>query len=434
VGNFSGMIGSKVVLDAALEHGTPFYLYDEQAIAGNCRRLLAMPNAYGLTVRYAMKANSNRSILKIISRQGLKIDASSMNEARRAAAAGIPYKDIILTTQEVPCDGEMLSLQEMIKSGLKYNVCSLRQLFNIGDFAAANKVALAIRIHPGVGSGESASRNTGDNYSCFGIHLYDLDKALGFAKEKGIVFDHVHIHIGSGGDPIAWRDNIDLELNIIERHFPDALTASFGGGLKVARMPDEEAADIEGLGRYAKERLEGFFQKTNRRLEMEVEPGNYVVALAGFIVTRVIDKKKTGGDGLNFLVLDGGMELNTRPLLYAARHPFYVVSKSGDLLYSDFDDAGGHSAGSYTAVPVGKCCETGDSQSLDSAGLNLPRKMAEPEVGDFFVIGGAGAYCSSMSPMNYNSHVQAAEVLYSPGGLQVIRRRQSLEQLMANEA
>jgi diaminopimelate decarboxylase len=406
-----------------------------------------MPNAYGLEVRYAMKANSNRSILKIINTQGLKIDASSMNEVRRARLAGIAYRDIILTSQEAPIGEEMRALKEMIKEGLKYNVCSLRQLHNIGDFAAGNKTSLAIRCHPGTGSGESATRNTGDNYSCFGIHLSDLDKALEYAKSKGLVFDFVHVHIGSGADPVAWRNNIDLELKILEQYFPDAETISFGGGLRVARMPDETAANIEELGAYAKERIEEFYQKTKRKLKMEVEPGNYVVALAGYILTTVIDKKITGSEGLNFIVLDGGMETNARPLLYAARHPFYVLSQSGSLLSSEFDesigsngkaangkDTDGKAADGYEAVPVGRCCESGDSQSLDPSGLNLPRKMAEPEIGDFFVIGGAGAYCSAMSPMNYNSHVQSPELLYArDGSLKVIRSRQTLEQLVENE-
>ena len=435
--NSFSSIDSRIISTVAARHGTPVYLYDEQLIIDKCKSLLSMPNAYGLDVRYAMKANSNKSILKTVSAQGLKIDASSMNEVRRAQLAGISYGDIILTTQELPLDQEMESLKEMMKAGLKYNVCSLQQLRNIGDFAAENKIKLAIRCHPGTGSGESATRNTGDNYSCFGVHRSDLENALRYAKDKGLVFDLVHVHIGSGGDPAVWRDNIDLELKIIEQHFPDAQTVNFGGGLKVARMPDEKEANIEELGKYAKEKIEEFYQKTNRKLKMEIEPGTYVMALAGYIVTTVIDKKKTGKDGFNFLVLDGGMELNARPLLYAARHPFYVVSQTGSLLSSEFDEAalmGASSDSAYQAVPVGRCCESGDSQSLDHSGLNVPRRMAEPEIGDFVVIGGAGAYCSSMSPMNYNSHVQAPELLYTrDGSVKVIREKQTLEQIIANE-
>jgi diaminopimelate decarboxylase len=430
--NAFNSIDSETISTSAKQNGTPLYLYDEQVIVDKCRSLLAMPNAYGLTVRYAMKANSNRSLLKIINAQGLKIDASSMNEVRRAYIAGIPYEDIMLTTQEAPVGEEMDALKEMMRGGLKYNVCSLQQLRNIGDFAAENKIRLAMRVHPGVGSGESATRNTGDKYSCFGVHLSDLNQALEYAKGKRLIFDCVHAHIGSGGDPAIWQSNIDTELTIIERHFPDAQIVSFGGGLKEARMPDEKSADIEGLGGYAKEKIEQFYQKTNRKLKMEIEPGTYVIALAGFVVTRVIDKKNTGGDGFNFLILDGGMEVNTRPLLYAARHPFYVVSQAGALHSSEFDEKPGSA---YQAVLVGRCCESGDSQCLDGSGLVVPRKMSEPEINDFIAIGGAGAYCSAMALSNYNSHVQAPELLYACDHiLKVIRSKQTLQQILANEA
>ena len=424
-------IDSTVIQKAAEQFSTPFYLYDEKAIVDKCKSLLEMPNAYGLTVRYAMKANSTKALLKIINNQGLKIDASSLNEARRAHIAGISYKDIILTTQEVPLNQEMQALKDMISQGMKYNVCSLRQLYNIGDYAATNKIALAVRVHPGVGSGESATRNTGDKYSCFGIHLSDIVPVIEYAKIKGIIFDHVHVHIGSGAAPDIWQNNIDLEISIIEEYFPDAQTVSFGGGLKEARMPNENPADIYKLGVYAKEKIEQFYQRTSRKLGMEIEPGNYVVANAGYVITSIIDKKKTGDDGLNFLILDGGMELNTRPLLYASQHPFYVISKNGDLLSSEFDKK---SNDRFQAVLVGRCCESGDSQCLNAGGLNTPRKMAEPQIADFIAIGGAGAYCSTMSPMNYNSHVQAPEILYTcKRELKAIRSKQTLEQLISNE-
>ena len=424
-------VDSAVISEAAGNFGTPLYLYDEQVILDKCQSLLSMPNAYGLDVRYAMKANSNKSLLEIISARGLKTDASSMNEARRAHIAGINYSDIMLTTQETPLGTEMKALNEMMLSGLKYNVCSLRQLHNIGDFASSNGLKLAIRFSPGTGSGETATRNTGDNYSCFGIHLTDLEKALEYADSRGLIFDLVHVHIGSGGDPAVWRSNIDSQLQVIDKYFPDADTVSFGGGLKEARMPDEKPANIRELGLYAKMRLEEFYLKTNRKLKMETEPGTFVTAAAGFAITTVIDKKQTGPDGFNFLVLDGGMEINTRPLLYASKHPFYVVSKAGSLLSSEFKKMPDNS---YQAVLAGRCCESGDSQCLDSSGLSEPRRMAEPETGDFVVIGGTGAYCSAMSPFNYNSHVQAPEVLYTrEGKLRLIRSLQTLEQILANE-
>ncbi|MCL2253748.1 MAG: hypothetical protein FWC09_04820, partial [Lachnospiraceae bacterium] len=283
---------------------------------------------------------------------------------------------------------------------------------------------------PGVGSGESATRNTGDMYSCFGIHLSDISKANDYARSNGIIFDHVHVHIGSGADSSVWKSNIDLEIAILENYFPDAETISFGGGLKEARMPDEYAADIVSLGTYIKEKIEEFYGRTTRKLKAEIEPGTYVMANAGFVLTSVIDKKKTGDEGFNFLVLNGGMELNARPLFYASRHPFYVVSKKGDLLSSEFNVINDD----YQAVLVGRCCESGDSQCLDAEGLSTPRKIAEPEIGDLIAIGGAGAYCSSMTPFNYNSHVQAAEVLYTVNSeVKAIRLQQTLEQVVGNE-
>jgi len=426
--DFSGF-NSMTAAQAADRFGTPVYVYDESLIRKRCAECLGMPNAYGLTVRYAMKANPNRALLKTIHGAGLCIDASSLNEVARAHLAGIPYEDIMLTTQEVYEGGEMAQLEGLLLQGLKYNVCSLRQLKLIGDFSRKKFFNPGIRIHPGVGSGESSTRNTGDDYSCFGIHLSDLDEALRYAWEKWIKFKHIHVHIGSGADSDMWRQNIDLELGIIEERFPDAESVCFGGGLKEARMPGELQADIDFLGSYAKEKI-AYFHKTNKRkLKMEIEPGTYIVANSGFAVTRVLDKKSTAR--AEFIVTDGGMEINSRPLLYGSKHPFYIISSDGaKVKSSEFRGV----PGDYRAVFAGKCCESGDCQTLDMDGHSIPREMAEPEIGDLAVIGGVGAYCSAMSPFNYNSHTQVPEVLLTPEGeLRLIRRRQTLEQVLENE-
>jgi diaminopimelate decarboxylase len=227
-----------------------------------------------------------------------------------------------------------------------------------------------------------------------------------------------------------WRQNIDLELSIVENHFPDASIVSFGGGLKEARMPDETSADLEVLASYAKERVEAFFDNTGRKLSMEIEPGTYIMANSGYAITRVIDKKDTKRS--HFIITDGGMEINSRPLLYGSRHPIYNISTDGKaVLSSEFDKKTHHE---YQAVVAGKCCESGDCQTLAPEGHSVPRVMAEPEIGDLCVIGGVGAYCSSMAPFNYNSHTQIPEVLYRQDGqLRLIRKRQTLEQMLLNE-
>ena len=427
--NAFSMFDAEAAVRAADSFGTPVYVYDERLILEKCRDCLEMPNAYGLTARYAMKANSNRALLKLITGAGMHLDASSLNEVLRAHMAGVPYSHIMLTTQEVFGGAQMSKLEELLLQGLKYNACSLRQLSLISDFSATNGIIPGIRIHPGIGSGETATRNTGDDYACFGIHLSDVESALEIAKKNNIKFRHIHVHIGSGADSDMWRQNIDLELSIIEKYFPDARSVCFGGGLKESRMPDEQPADIGVLGSYAKAQIEGFYNKTGRKLEMEIEPGTYIVANSGFAVTRVIDKKSTSRS--DFVIVDGGMEINSRPILYGSRHPVYVLAGDGSrVLSSEFDAI----AGGYEAVVAGKCCESGDCQTLHPDGHSTPRAMAEPEIGDIVVIGGVGAYCSSMAPFNYNSHAQVPEVLFTAGGdLKMIRKRQTLEQILENE-
>ncbi|MBW2996569.1 diaminopimelate decarboxylase [Candidatus Woesearchaeota archaeon] len=431
---FKGSNVTPKVIARAGRISTPQYLYDEKIIVDKCKEVLAMPNAFGLNVRYAMKANSNMALLQLITDDYLCLDCSSMGEVKRAHDADIPYDIMMLTTQEVPIGEDREKLEEMMLDGLKYNVCSLRQLGKVADFAAEHDIPLSIRVHPGVGSGESSTRNTGDKYSCFGIHLTDLERALEIANDKGVIFDQVHDHIGSGGDPEKWRGNIDILLQgFVGSYFPDAETVSFGGGLREARMPDETPADIQELGRYAALKIEDFYECTGRKLRMEIEPGTYVVANSGFLITKVIDKKQTGPDGFEFLIVDGGMEVNTRPLLYGSKHPFYVVSKDGELLSSEFE-LDKLDPNTSKKVIVGKCCESGDSQSLDEEGHILERLMADPKVGDYVVIGGAGAYCSSMSPFNYNSHLQCREALLrEDGAINVIRMPQQRKQITQNE-
>ncbi|GBE20006.1 MAG TPA: diaminopimelate decarboxylase [Candidatus Pacearchaeota archaeon] len=422
-----------IFTEAATKFNTPLYLYDENIISEKCKEVLSMPNAYGLKVRYAMKANSNKTLLRLITNKGLSIDASSLDECRRAYDAGIPYDKIMLTTQEVPLGDDREYLEKIILKGLKYNICSLRQLSLIADFASKNNIPLSMRIHPGVGSGESSTRNTGDKYSCFGIHLADIKKALEFSDSKNLFFDQVHVHIGSGGDTQKWRENIDRELEFVEEYFSNIKIVNFGGGLKEARMPGEICAEINELGLYAKNKIEEFYRETGRKLIMEIEPGTYIVANAGYLITKVIDKKQTGEDGFKFIITDGGMEVNSRPFIYGSQHPFYIISKDGEILSSENNLINLDSERDKHVI-VGKCCESGDSQSLDNNGNIVPRIMADPKIGDYIVIGGCGAYCSSMTPFNYNSHRQVPEILLRENDeLCLIRKRQSLNQITQNE-
>ena len=428
-----GNVATNHIVAAAQQFGTPVYLYDEALIIERCQALMQMPNAFGLEVRYAMKANPSLALLQTIARQGLGADASSLNEAKRAQRAGISYDRIMLTTQDVPVGNERAELEEMLKAGITYNICSQHQLELLLPFLRQHTAKIAIRVNPGVGAGESVTRNTGDKYSSFGVHLWQLDGIKNLLSRSGMRLEHVHAHIGSGGDPQIWRENIDRMLELLEQHFPDANVVNLGGGFRESRMPDEGAANIQELGEYAKTRLIEFRERTGRALKVAVEPGTFIVANAGYLVASVLDIKSSGPDGFEFVILNAGMEANTRPLLYGSRHPFYVVSARGELLSSEFtlDSA---TCPVSECVVVGRCCESGDSQTLDDHGHVRPRKLAIPRPGDYVVIGGAGAYCSSMALINYNSYLQAAEVLlHNDTALSLIRKRQTFEQMVTNE-
>jgi len=421
------VFGSGMIPRIARDVGTPFYAYDEKTVLNNCDALKAMPNAFGLNVRYAMKANSNLSVLRLIANRGLDIDASSLGEVLRAKAAGVIGPQIMLTSQEVISP---LILSDLLKAGVGYNVCSMRQFNMVAHQAKELGIPLSVRVHPGIGSGETITRDTGGKYSCFGVQREDLPELRGRAIANGLVFDKVHYHIGSGGDPKVWAEAISLMLPVVEEFFPEATVMSCGGGLRVGRMPGEESADLREMGAAASAAFSDFHNRTRRKLGMEIEPGTSVVANAGYLVTSVVDTKVNHESRLTFAICDGGMECNTRPLLYGSRHPFYVVDREGKLLSSEFEDLSEFPE----VVVAGICCESGDSQSLDESGHIVPRRMALPQVGEFVVVGGCGAYCSTMSPANYNAHTQIPEVLVrSDGSYEIVRQRQVPEQIWQNE-
>jgi len=267
------------------EDAAPFYVYDENLILQRCDECLKMPHAYGLTVRYAMNENSNKTLLKIITDAGLHVGASSLNEVSIANLAGVSYEKIMLTTQETYSGAQMQMLQSLLLQGLKYNVCSLRQLYDIGDFACKNYIEPGIRIYPDVGSVNTKTKNTVDDHSRFGVHRSDLDEALKYAWGKWIRFKHVHIHIDYGTKPEMWQQNIDLEFDIIAKKFKETKSVCLGGWLKEARMPCEKATDIEDIGNYAKAQIKAFYKKHGRKLKVEIEPGAYITANSGCTMT-----------------------------------------------------------------------------------------------------------------------------------------------------
>jgi diaminopimelate decarboxylase len=397
--------------------GTPAYVYDERTLLAQAGKALAFPNAFGLTVRYAMKASPNAAILRIFEKAGLHFDASSGWECDRAIKAGIAPNKISLSTQEMPAKVDFVRLY---KSGISFNACSLSQLEVFGALFPGQEVG--VRFNPGVGSGGTSKTNVGGPSSSFGIWHESIAAVREVAAKYKLRIIRIHTHIGSGSDPLVWQNTADLSLNMV-RQFPDATTLNLGGGYKVARMDDEKGTDLAKIGAPILEKFKALQAETGRSIRLEIEPGTFLLANSGSLVTTIQDIVSTGEKGYRFLKLDAGMTEILRPSLYASQHPLVVVPAK-------------ETSETVPLVVVGHCCESGDllTPSPEDSGELAPRELAKAQIGDLCVIEGVGAYCSAMSAKNYNSFPEAAELLLRDNGdLVVIRKRQTLEQILQNE-
>jgi diaminopimelate decarboxylase len=400
----------------AATYGTPVYVMSEDLLRQRAKETLQFPNAFGLTVRYAMKANPNRAILKLFADMGLHVDASSGHEIKRAMAAGIPADHISLSAQELP-----KNLGELLDMGIVFNATSLQQIRTAGEARPGREIGL--RFNPGLGSGGTNRTNVGGPASSFGIWHESAGEAKALLEQYNLTCVRIHTHIGSGSDPSVWQRVAVLSLDMV-RKFPDVTALDLGGGFKVARMSSEVSTDLLEVGKPVKEALEQFAAETGRKIHFEIEPGTYLVANAGSLISRIQDKVHTGKDGYVFYRLDTGMTDVLRPSLYGAQQPLVVVGKASDPNQTE------------DVIIVGHCCESGDILTPapgDPEALK-PRKVHQGEIDDFMVIEGVGAYCSSMCTSGYNSFPASPEVMVkADGSHRLIRKAQPVETLWANE-
>lgn len=399
------------------DFGTPVFVYSQVALEAAAAEALGFPNAYGLTARYAIKALPTAAILRILDAAGMHMDASSGFEAHRALNAGIAPERIQITAQELPKD-----LEELVERGVLFNACSLNQLRAYGRLFPGREVS--VRINPGLGTGHNNRTNVGGPSSSFGIWHEYVDDVLTIQREFGLKLTRMHTHIGSGGDPETWKKCARMSLDIAAR-LPETTRISLGGGFKVGRMPGEESARLDEIGNALRGDFEAFHDQHGRKLHLEIEPGTFIAANAGAIVATVIDVVDTGTQGYAFIKVDSGMTECLRPSHYGAQQPIAIVSADRLPLGAE-----------RPFLVVGHCCESGDILTPEPGnpeGLG-PITLPEPRIGDVLVIGGAGAYCASMASKNYNAFPEAAEVLITNDGtLKLIRERQTLEQITANE-
>jgi len=399
--------------------GTPTYVYSQTMLRYAAEACLAFPNAYGLTVRFAMKACPNAAILRYFDGLGLHFDASSGWEVERALRAGIAPDKISLSTQDMPDN-----FAAFHRLGVRFNACSLTQLDRFGRQFPGEKVGL--RFNPGLGSGHSGKTNVGGPGASFGIWHEWIKQVRDVLYNHRLVVSCLHTHIGSGTDPAVWQRAAELTL-ALSLEFASTEAINLGGGFKIARMSPEKTTDLQEVGAPVKALFEQRALETGHRPRLEIEPGTYLTALAGALVTTVQDIVSTGPTGHEFLKLDAGMTEILRPSLYGSQHPLVIISTHGSPHLAPL-------ARKY--LVVGHCCESGDLLTCAPGEPETlaPRLLAKAEIGDLCVIEGAGAYCAGMSAKNYNSFPEAPEVLLGDdGSLRLIRQRQTLEQIVQNE-
>ncbi len=397
---------------------TPVFIYSEKILREQARKVVNFPHHFWLTPRYAMKTSSNANILKILSSEWLHIDASSEYEVYRAIETWIPPHHIQLTGQEMPKD-----LKKIVDLGVEFNATSLHQLETYWKLFPHTNAS--IRVNPGMWSGGTNRTNVGWVASSFGIwheYLWKIDE---IAQKYTLTITKLHTHIGSGSDPEVWKKVASMVLAIVEK-LPHVTTVSLGGGFKVARMDYEKTADLEEIWEHVKWLFYEFFEKTERKLHLEVEPGTFLAANSASLVTEIIDIVDTGKDGYQFLKVNAWMTEVTRPSLYGAQHPIVVVPYNSEI----------RSLSESSYVVVGHNCESGDifTPAPGDPEWLLPRSLRKAKIWDSLIIEGVGSYCSSMSTHGYNSFPEAGELLLrEDGSIVEIRKRAQYEELWRNE-
>jgi len=413
--------------------GSPVFAYSLEKLQDSADACLKFPNAYGLTVRYAMKACPNSAILKFFNSKGIHIDASSGFEVQRAMSAGIPAENISLSTQELP-----ENFAELVKLGVNINACSVSQLQRFGEAFAGTGQKVGIRINPGTGSGGFSTStsgfsktNVGGPASSFGIwyELVDDGTVPDIVSKYGLTVERIHTHIGSGSDPEIWQQVASKSLSFC-KVWSTVETLNLGGGYKVGRMEGEVTTDLQKIGGPVSDAFRQFAEDNDgRELKLEIEPGTYLVAMSGALVSTIQDKVSTTGDGSHtFLKIDSGMTDVLRPSLYGAVHPMTLFPGSGKT-----EEIG---TATEDVIVVGHCCESGDLMTpKPGEPEDLARRtLRKAEIGDLLVMDGSGAYCSGMSTKNYNSFPESPEVMVDfEGKPHIIRNRQPLEEIYHNE-
>ncbi|TKX86029.1 diaminopimelate decarboxylase [Halorubrum sp. SS5] len=409
--------------DLAAAHETPLYVQDIDRVRENCERLLAaFPDA---DVRYAVKAHTGRAVLEAVRDAGLDAECASAGEVDRALAAGFDGSRLHYTAVNPPArDLDYVAGVAAAEPDLTVTVGAVDTLDRLAERGYDGRVC--VRVNPGVGAGHHEKVTTG-GAAKFGI---PYDRAADAARDAAERFDvvGVHAHAGSGIDPEQLDSHRELvaRMGDLARELadPDGGAApvdldyvDVGGGFGVPYEEDAPPLDLPAVAEATREAVAPLPDGT----DLAVEPGRYVVADAGVLLTRVNTVKPTPDETV--VGVDAGMTDLLRPAMYDAYHPIRNLGGGRDR---DGGDAPPVAEREATPVTVaGPICETGDT-------LGTNRALADPRRGDLLAVGIAGAYGYEMASQ-YNSRPRPAEVALDDGTATVVRRREALDDLTTVE-
>ena len=400
------------------QFGTPLWVYD----AATIRQRIAQLSNFE-TIRFAQKACSNIHILALMRAQGVMVDAVSRGEILRALAAGYQAGQQGDGRSEIVFTADLFdaaTLACVVEHGVPVNAGSIDMLHQLG--AASPGHAVWLRINPGFGHGHSNKTNTGGEHSKHGIWHTDLNAALDAIAQHGLHLAGLHMHIGSGVDYSHLQEVCGAMVALVKRakeHGHDLQAISAGGGLSIPYREGDATIDTAhyfGLWNEARKQAEAII---GHPLGLEIEPGRFLVAESGVLLGTV---RATKGAGSNhFVLVDTGFNELMRPSMYGSYHGMHLQRRGVGVLPAVRD-----------SVVAGPLCESGDVFTQGDGGVVLPRALGDAQVGDLLVIHDTGAYGSSMSS-NYNTRPLAAEVLVDGAQVRLIRRRQTVEELLALE-
>ena len=393
----------KDLLSVVHTYGSPVYVYDANKISAQHERLTkAFAAVPSLRINYAMKALSNVSILKLMRKLGAGLDTVSIQEVKLGLHAGFAPEQIIFTPNGV----SMEEIEEAASLGVQLNIDNLSILEQFGS--KHPQVPVCIRINPHVMAGGNSKISVGHIDSKFGISIHQTPHILRIVENTKMHINGIHMHTGS--------DILDIDVFLYAaeilfdtaKHFRELKFIDFGSGFKVPYKEGDIQTDIEELGEKLSQRFLEFCKLYGRNLTLAFEPGKFLVSEAGFFLVKVNVVKQT--TSTVFAQIDSGFNHLIRPMFYGATHFIENISnpEGKKRFYS----------------VVGYICET------DTFASN--RQIAEISEGDILCFRNAGAYCYTMAS-NYNSRPRPAEVLWIDGQVKLIRKAETLEDLLRNQ-